>query len=138
MEVLSSNEKLFILEAAQQGLRIDGRGLYDYRKLSINFMKKRGQVEVSLGDSLVYCAVEIFIDKPYNDRPSEGFLAFTVNFLPMAHPRFEQIIGSNANLRSRRFRNEISQDIERILEKSIKKSRALNTESLCIVSGKYC
>ena len=138
MEILSTNEKKFITEAAQQGCRIDGRGLYDYRKLLINFMKKRGQVEVSLGDSLVFCSTEINIEKPYNDRPNEGFLSFNVNFLPMAHPNFENLIGSNLSLKSRRFRNEISQEIERILEKSIKKSRALNTESLCIVSGKYC
>ena len=138
MEVLSSNEKLFIQEASEKGLRLDGRGLFDFRKLSINFMKKRGQVEVSLGDSLVLCCTEIFIDKPFTDRPSEGFLTFNVNFLPMAHPGFESLIGSNLSLKPRRYRNELSQEIERILEKSIKKSRALNTESLCIVTGKYC
>jgi exosome complex component RRP45 len=138
MEILSNNQRNFITDAASQGLRIDGRGLFEYRKLSINFMKTRGQVEVSLGDSLIFCVVDINLDKPYTDRPSEGFLNFNVNFLPMAHPQFESLIGSNATVKSRRYRNEISQEIERILEKSIKKSRALNTESLCILSGKYC
>lgn len=138
MEVLSSNEKKFIIAAAEAGLRVDGRGLYDCRKLCINFMKKRGQVEVSLGDSLVLCSTEIFIDKPFQDRPNEGFLSFNVNFLPIAHPNFESVLGANLAVKARRYRNEISQEIERILEKSIKKSRALNTESLGIVSGKYC
>ncbi|OMJ88282.1 hypothetical protein SteCoe_9780 [Stentor coeruleus] len=138
MEVLSNNEKGFILEAAGKGIRMDGRGLFDCRKLSINFTSTRGQVEVSLGDSLVLCSVDIFIDSPYTDRPNEGFLTFNVEFLPMAHPNFEGLLGANLSQRHRRFKNELSAEIERVLEKSIKKSRALNTESLCIVSGKHC
>lgn len=137
METLSNNEILFIQESLKQGLRVDGRGLFEVRKLSINFMQKRGHVEVSLGDSLVFCATEVTIDSPFPDRPNEGFLTFNVNYLPMAHPGFESVIGSNLSQRGRRFRNEISQELERLLEKTIKKSRALNPESLCIVSGKF-
>ena len=137
METLSNNEISFIQESLKLGLRIDGRGLFEVRKLSINFMQKRGHVEVSLGDSLVFCATEVTIDSPFPDRPNEGFLTFNVNYLPMAHPGFESVIGSNLSQRGRRYRNEISQELERLLEKTIKKSRALNPESLCIVSGKF-
>lgn len=137
MEVLSNNERSFIQQAAAKGLRIDGRGLFDFRQLKINFLQKRGHVEVALGNSLVFCAPEIEIDSPFTDRPNEGFLTFNVNFLPMAHPNFEQVLGYNLSQRHRRCKNEISQEIERLLEKTIKRSRALNTESLCIVSGKF-
>ncbi|CAG9324313.1 unnamed protein product [Blepharisma stoltei] len=138
MEDLSTNERNFILLAIKESKqRLDGRGLYDYRRLSVQFHNKRGSCEVALGDTLVYACVNAFIDKPYADRPHEGFFTFTVNFLPMAHPNFEQILGSTLSNKNRRIRNEISQEIERLLEKTLKRANALNVESLCIYSGKY-
>jgi exosome complex component RRP45 len=137
MEVLSNNEISFIQDSLKIGIRTDGRGLFEFRRTGINFLQKRGHVEVALGDSLVFCASDAALESPFSDRPGEGFLTFNVNFLPMARPNFEQVIGANLNQRTRRFRNEVSQKLERLLEKTIKKSRALNPESLCIVSGKF-
>lgn len=138
MEDLSINEKEFIIAAIRDSKsRIDGRGLYDYRKLSVQFHRKRGNCEVALGDTLIFSCVNAFVDKPYQDRPHEGFFTFTVDFLPMAHPNFENLLGSHFNNKNRRIRNEVSQEIERILEKTLKRANALNVESLCILTGKY-
>jgi len=134
--MISLNEKDFILSALESGQRIDGRGPFDYRKISAQFHQKRGQVEVSLGDTLVYSATSASLVEPYPDRPHEGFLNFQVEFLPMAHPHFENLIGP-VSQKNKRIRNDISGEIERLLEKSLRRAKALNVESLSVVSGKH-
>ena len=98
-------------------------------------MRNRGSVEVSLGDSLVFATITSQIEKPYPDRQQEGILDFAIEFLPMAHPDFENIIGANLNNKNKRRRNEICNEIERLLEKTIKKAKAINVESLCILKN---
>lgn len=133
---ITTNEAQFILTAAREDRqRIDGRGMFDFRKLGIRFLRNRGCVEVSLGDSLVFAAVTSQIEKPYPDRQHEGMLDFDIEFLPMAHPDFESLIGVQLNNRNKRRRNEVCNEIERMLEKTVKKAKAINVESLCILKG---
>lgn len=46
---ISNVERSFILEALQQGVRLDGRGLSDGRKVEIAFGDEYGIVTVRLG-----------------------------------------------------------------------------------------
>jgi len=46
---LSAAERDFILEALQQGVRLDGRALDELRPLSISFGDEYGHVKVQLG-----------------------------------------------------------------------------------------
>ncbi len=48
---LSSNEKDFLLSCLNEGKRLDGRGLYDYRALKISFPFQPGFCEVQLGQT---------------------------------------------------------------------------------------
>ncbi len=61
---------------------------------------------------------------PYIDHPNEGFMSMSVEYSSMAAP------GLSISQRS-----DISQPILRILEKSIKETRAIDLEALCIVAG---
>lgn len=46
---LSVNEKVFILEALREGLRLDNRPLEAYRPVELTFGEEFGQVNVQLG-----------------------------------------------------------------------------------------
>jgi exosome complex component RRP45 len=48
---LSSNEKLFILGALKEGIRVDGRQYDQYRPLDLVFGDEYGAVELSLGNT---------------------------------------------------------------------------------------
>eukprot|EP01041_Mallomonas_annulata_P007135 gene7135-14515_t len=115
-----SNEKVFIRQALSQGLRLDGRKLTDCREIVIKL--SRGEyssyAEVIFGNTKVVCSVTGEIVPPYPDRPSEG------------------IVQLNTEVSFATEKAGISKiDIARMLERSIKESDAIDTESLCIVSG---
>ena len=48
---LSANERQFILEALDEGLRLDGRGLTDFRSIEITYGDVYGNVTVGLGST---------------------------------------------------------------------------------------
>jgi len=122
--LISLSEHQFILDALREKLRVDGRKLYDVRKLSISFGKQWGHVEVQLGTTRVLAVVVGEIVEPYPDRPSEGFFTFNTEFSPMADPNFE--IGRPS---------ESAIELVRVIERGLRESRAVDTEALCIVAG---
>jgi len=134
---LTLNEEEFIKSSLRdRSIRIDGRGPFDFRNFGITFHERRGQVEVALGNSLVLASCYSSIVPPNPSRPHEGFLDFRVDFLPCAHPNSEQVLGKRLDVH-RRTRNEVSTEIERMLEKAVKKAKAINVESLCIKSNEF-
>lgn len=104
--------------------RRDFREKLETRKIKIEFPSELGIVSVELGKTRVISQVTCESVKPYNDRPTEGFIRFKVIFSPMANP-------SQYDTKE----NELA--IMRTLEKALKESRAIDTEGLCIVSGKH-
>lgn len=113
---ISLNEKNFVLDALNNGKRIDGRGFFDYRTLRIVFGVSSGCVQVQLGQTKyavdeypmkfvslaflfttfpfrsrcrVVATTTCEVVAPYQDRPTEGFFRFDIEFSPMASPAFE-------------------------------------------------
>ena len=105
---VSSAESIFLHSALAKGLRTDGRGVYDYRKLAIRFGDELGWVDCTLGEtrcvisfpisylstnlppsSSVVALVTAEIVAPLPDRPYEGFLALTTEISPLASESFE-------------------------------------------------
>lgn len=120
----SINEKKFLYEALREGKRIDGRGVYDIRTIRITFGSRYGHVQVQLGRTRVLANVSCEIVKPYPDQPTEGFLRFNTDMSPMASPEFEA--------------EKLSEEeviVSRLLEKALRRSRAIDTEGLCIIAG---
>ena len=64
---------------------------------------------------------------PTQDRPFEGLFLISTESTPMAGPQFE-----NGNTLEREVL------ISRIIEKAVRRSGALDIESLCIVAGSKC
>ncbi|ORX49032.1 hypothetical protein BCR36DRAFT_404935 [Piromyces finnis] len=120
----SINEKNFLYEALRQGKRIDGRGIYDVRNIKITFGNQYGHVQVQLGKTRVFANVSWEVVKPYPDQPTEGFLRFNTEMSPMASPEFEP-----------EKLSELEVIVSRLLEKSLRRSRAIDTEGLCIIAG---
>ncbi|KAK2364051.1 exosome complex component RRP42 [Trifolium repens] len=122
---LTVNEKKFIETALLSELRVDGRGPLDYRKLNIKFGKNDGSAEVQLGETRVMSYVSAQLVQPYRDRPNEGTLSIFTEFSPMADPSFEP--GRPG---------ESAVELGRIIDRGLRESRAIDTESLCILSAK--
>ncbi|KAL5567090.1 hypothetical protein UlMin_030254 [Ulmus minor] len=122
---LTANEKKFIETALLSDLRIDGRRPFDYRNIIIKFGKEDGSAEVQLGQTHVMGFVTAQLVQPYRDRPNEGSLAIFTEFSPMADPSFEPGRPSQAAI-----------ELGRVVDRGLRESRAVDTESLCVLSGK--
>lgn len=122
---ISNNERIFVLELLKQGLRADGRKIDEIREPIIKLSPNEyGYVEVEWGHTKLSVRVSATIVKPYDDRPFEGIFTINTEISPMASPQFEH--GRNSD-------QEVL--ISRLIEKAIRRSNALDLESLCIVSG---
>lgn len=64
---------------------------------------------------------------PYPDRPLEGTFTIATELSPMTSPAFEV---------NRPTETEVL--LSRLLEKTVRRSGALDTESLCLVAGQKC
>lgn len=122
---ITVNEKNFIETALLSDLRVDGRRPFDYRCLTINFGREDGSSDVQLGQTHVMGFVTAQLVQPYRDRPNEGSLSIYTEFSPMADPSFE--IGRPG---------ESAVELGRIIDRGLRESRAIDTESLCVVTGK--
>ncbi|KAI9276223.1 ribosomal protein S5 domain 2-type protein [Sporodiniella umbellata] len=120
----SVNESTFLLEALRKGKRVDGREVYDMRSIEIVLGNDYGFAEVRLGKTRVAASVTAEVVRPHADKPTEGMLLFNTEISPMAAPTFET---------GGRTEEEVL--ISRIVDKALRRSRAIDTEGLCIVSG---
>jgi hypothetical protein len=73
----------------------------------------------------ILAVVSADIVKPFPDRPAEGFLNFQTSFATMSDPALD----TSARWADRAV------EVGRIVEKSIRESRAVDTEALCVVPG---
>ncbi|CAI9112979.1 OLC1v1013495C1 [Oldenlandia corymbosa var. corymbosa] len=126
---MTLNEKKFIeaaLAVEEAPIRIDGRRPFEYRELTIKFGREDGTCEVQLGQTHVMAFVTSQLVQPYRDRPNEGSLSIFTEFSPMADPSFEA--GRPG---------ESAVELGRVVDRGLRESRAVDTESLCVVSGKF-
>lgn len=121
---LSNCERDFLLKAIEEKKRLDGRQTYDYRKMKITFGTDYGCCFVDLGKTRVMAQVSCELVTPKESRPNEGIMFFNIELSPMASPSFEQ-----------GRQSELSVKLNRQLERCLRNSKCLDTESLCVVSG---
>ncbi|XP_023745981.1 exosome complex component RRP45A isoform X2 [Lactuca sativa] len=132
--IMTLNEKKFIESALLSEIRVDGRRPFDYRTLTITFGSEDGSSEVQLGQTQVIGFVTAQLVQPYRDRPNEGSFSIYTEFSPMADPSFETGRPTDIAI-------ELGRIIDRGLRsfpfiKTCRESRAVDTESLCVISGK--
>ncbi|KAI9733740.1 MAG: hypothetical protein M1818_007154 [Claussenomyces sp. TS43310] len=120
----SLNEKQFVLHALQENTRTDGRAFDQFRELDLTFGDEYGVADVRLGNTRVLVKVSAEVTKPFPDRPFDGIFTITTELSPMASPSFEPGRPSEAEIL-----------LSRLLEKTLRRSSALDTESLCLVAA---
>ena len=121
---ISTNERTFILQALKEGLRLDGRALDAFRSLDIAFGPDYGSIHLSLGATKVFATVSGEIVRPFPESPNEGLLLFSTEMSPVATAKREMGRASEEEML-----------INRLLERCLKRSRAVDTEGLCIIAG---
>jgi len=118
-ELVSTNEKKFIVEALASSQRLDGRRPYDMRSVYISFGEQLGQVEVQLGETRVMTVVTGNVVAPRPQRPTEGFFQFQTEFSPMACIEFDN---------DRKTATQV--ELGRIVERGLRDSRYMFKKSL--------
>jgi exosome complex component RRP42 len=135
MSVTPSNQNIVpfvkkenILAALDRGVRIDGRKLNEYRKLSITLgyaKKAEGSALVKLGDTTVLAGVKLEEEEPFPDTPNQGNLVVNVELLPLAYETFEP--GPP---------DENAIELARVVDRSLRDSKAVDLSKLVIIPGK--
>ncbi|KAK4540218.1 hypothetical protein LTR36_009716 [Oleoguttula mirabilis] len=126
----STNEQAFLLSALRENIRLDARPLDAYRPIDLSFPggpDEYGTADVRIGKTRVLAKISAEVVAPYADRKFEGVFTIACELSPMASAAWE--VG-------RQDQAEIL--LSRLLEKTIRRSGALDTESLCIVAGAKC
>jgi len=123
----SLNESQFFTKALQENLRIDGRAFDQYRPVELEFGDEYGVADVRLGKTRILAKITAEVTSPFPDRPFDGIFTITTELSPMASPAFEP---------SRPTEAEVL--LSRLLEKTLRRSSALDTESLCLIAGQKC
>ena len=122
--VIANAEKAFVRDAIlKHGLRLDGRRDVDSRPLLVRFCGN-GVCEAQLGRTRVMAEISCVITEPFGDRAHDGSYVFDVALSPMASAAFPKDGFTQA-----------SNFVSRVVERSLKESNAIDTESLCIVAG---
>ena len=124
---MSLNERAFILTALKDAdYRADGRTPRDTRPLRVTYARAEGQAsaEIQLGKTRVLTVVTSELTPPYPDRPTEGFLNLNVEYSPMASLGIDTARN-----------NPTLVEVDRVIERCLRQSRALDTEALCVIAG---
>ena len=117
-----------VLALLEKGKRLDGRGLNEYRPLSIELgyiPKAEGSALVRLGNTVVLVGIKTGVGSPFPDTPDEGILLVNAEFLPLASPSFEP--GPP---------DENATELARVVDRSLREIRAVDLSKLAIIPGK--
>jgi len=122
--VISTIEKNYIAENLRKGERIDGRDLWDYRKIDIShdiIKSAEGSAEVKLGETDIITGIKYEVGEPFPDLPDEGVCTIMAELLPLASPLFE-----------RGPPDEQSIELARVVDRGIRHADCIQTKKLCI------
>ncbi|KAL3486602.1 ribosomal protein S5 domain 2-type protein [Aspergillus germanicus] len=124
---LSIAERDFILDAVREDVRLDGRAANQLRPLKLSFEEEYGHVKVQLGKTSLIVRISAEVSKPHDDRPFDGIFNIAMELTAMGSPAWEN--GRQGDLETY---------VTNVLDRVIRHSNALDTESLCILKGVSC
>lgn len=115
-----------IILMLSKGMRIDRRGLLEYRKpikieYDVSSKSADGSARVKIGNTEVVAGVKMEVGEPFPDTPDDGVLIVGVELLPLSNPDFESgPPGIDAI------------ELARIIDRGIRESEAVDLKKLCI------
>lgn len=126
-EILAELERDHIFHLAQEGKRVDGRDLDEYRDLEVELGvagKAEGSARVHLGDTDVLVGIKMDTGEPYPDSPNSGVIITNCELASVAAPEFEPgPPGDEAT------------EIARVVDRGVRESGALDFSDLVIEEG---
>ncbi|EYE91677.1 exosome non-catalytic core subunit RRP45 [Aspergillus ruber CBS 135680] len=125
--LLSIAERDFILNALREDVRLDGRGLDQLRPLKVSFGEEYGHVKVQLGKTTLIIRISSEVTKPRDDRPFDGVFTIALELSAMGSPAWDN--GRQGDLETY---------VTNVVDRVVRHSNALDTESLCILKGVSC
>ncbi|MEM1644826.1 MAG: exosome complex protein Rrp42 [Ignisphaera sp.] len=117
-----------IINVIARGYHVDKRPITSYRPIEIVYNvapKAEGSALVRLGNTQVLAGVKLDVGQPYPDTPNEGAIIVNVEYIPAASPSFEP--GPP---------DENAIELARIIDRSLRESKAIPLDKLCIIPGK--
>merc|ERR1712187_27408 len=124
---LSIAERDFILNALREDVRLDGRGADQLRPLKVSFGDEYGHVKVQLGKTSLIVRISAEVTKPRDDRPFDGVFTIALELTAMGSPAWDN--GRQGDLETY---------VTNVVDRVVRHSNALDTESLCILKGISC
>ncbi|ODM20637.1 hypothetical protein SI65_03690 [Aspergillus cristatus] len=124
---LSIAERDFVLNALREDVRLDGRGLDQLRPLKVSFGEEYGHVKVQLGKTTLIIRISSEVTKPRDDRPFDGVFTIALELTAMGSPAWDN--GRQGDLETY---------VTNVVDRVVRHSNALDTESLCILKGISC
>ncbi len=118
----------YVKELLAKGAREDGRGMFDFREISItpNIIEHaEGSAQVDLGATRVLAGVKLQVEEPMEDTPKQGNLMVSSELLPLAHAEFESGPPS-----------PVSIELARVVDRGIRAAECVDLEKLFIEEGK--
>jgi exosome complex component RRP42 len=135
---MSAVKKVFVVEQLKRnqmndllakGMRVDGRGLADYRDLKVTtnvIEKAEGSARVELGSTEVIAGVKANLGTPFPDTPDKGLLVVSAEVLPLASPYAEP--GPP---------DENTIELARVADRGVRESGMIDVSKLVLVEGKH-
>lgn len=84
---ISNSERKFVEESIGQGIRVDGRGSFDFRALVVEtnvLAQANGSSRVRIGGTDILVGVKLETSDPQPTKPLEGMVHFSVELSPSA------------------------------------------------------
>lgn len=120
-----------LISDLKEGKRVDGRKLDEVRKITIQkegvSENAHGIARVKLGNTDVIAGVKIDVATPYPDSPDEGAITIGAELLALASPDFEAGPPGQEAI-----------ELSRVVDRSIRESKAIDFKTLGLVSGEKC
>jgi len=111
----------------KSGKRSDGRGLTDYRKLTVEVgtvPKAEGSALVKLGESYVIAGIKVDLGTPFPDTPDKGVLVVNAEVLPVAS--FYAEPGPP---------DEDAIELSRVIDRGVRESEMIDLSKLVLIPG---
>lgn len=126
-EIMSQIKKGHIHKLLSTGRRVDGRGLEEYRPISIEtgiIESAQGSARVKVGNTDVVVGVKMDVGAPFADTPDKGVLTTNAELIPLASPTFESGPPDPSAI-----------ELARVIDRGIRESETIDLHSLCIKHG---
>lgn len=116
-----------ILDLAKNGKRLDGRGLDDYRDITVEpgwVASADGSALATIGTTKVLCGVKLELGKPFPDTPNAGVLTTNAELVPLSSPMFEPGPPHPRAI-----------EVSRVVDRAIRAAETIDLTKLCVTPG---